>query len=268
MHKNISWDNPDWLTTFPHRVTPNYDEWLPGLLLRCDKFNHWPSRTTLHHVLHSGPEKFHRCWRTETPNLAVIVPHSLNIDTLAQLLSVSADTILNTTYHVELSRLFGNRRRQPKFLSPSFLFHLCPCCLADASQLKRTLALPNISICPAHRVMLQQKCSCGMPLHLFPQGIPPFSCYNCGLSWTELPSIRATSEHTVRLEQKLLAWYEFFFSQGNPLMLQAALQLMTGSRRKQLPLSTLVDLLVKRGRSPQDVVNWMNRLSLLRREKN
>ena len=60
---------PAWQNTFPHRVMPLPDERIPGLLLRCDKVNHWGSRTTLTHLLSPGPEKFHRCWRTEMPNL-------------------------------------------------------------------------------------------------------------------------------------------------------------------------------------------------------
>jgi hypothetical protein len=257
--KLISWGNPLWLTTFPHRATPSYDEWLPGLLLRCDKYNHWPSRTTLNYVLHAGPEKFHRCWRTETPNLVVILPHSLNINSLAQSLLVPIDTILNTTYQTELSRLYGNRTLHPKLLSPSFSFHLCPCCLAEAHQLKRTLTLPNLNLCPEHHVLLQKQCRCGAHLHLFHQGIQPFTCYNCNLDWAELPCIKAPSEHAIEIEQKLLAWYEFFFSQGSPLMLQAVVQLTTGSMRKQMPLSMLIDLLVKRKHSPHDVLNWMQR---------
>ncbi len=38
--------DPAWFTTFPHRVRPIADEWLPGLLLRCDEANAWNSGTT------------------------------------------------------------------------------------------------------------------------------------------------------------------------------------------------------------------------------
>jgi hypothetical protein len=44
--QSIGLDHPAWLTTFPHRVTPLYEEWLAGLLLRCDEVNHWASGTT------------------------------------------------------------------------------------------------------------------------------------------------------------------------------------------------------------------------------
>jgi hypothetical protein len=97
--------DPAGSTTFPFRITPRPDEWLPGLLLRCDEANRWGSRTTLSHIL-SGPEKFHRCWRTETPHLMVIQPNSLNLDYVAQLLALPTPALLATTYHTELTRLY------------------------------------------------------------------------------------------------------------------------------------------------------------------
>src|SRR5437763_13104021 len=42
--------DPAWWGTLPHRVVPYEDEWLPGLLLRCDESNHWESGTTLTYV--------------------------------------------------------------------------------------------------------------------------------------------------------------------------------------------------------------------------
>lgn len=36
----IAFSDPGWQATFPHRVTPLYEEWLAGLLLRCDEINH------------------------------------------------------------------------------------------------------------------------------------------------------------------------------------------------------------------------------------
>src|SRR5713101_6162909 len=114
-------DNPAWLTTFPHRVTPLPDEWLAGLLLRCDEVNHWESRTTLTHLLASGPEKFHRCWRTENPYLVLIQPCSLNLEYLAKRLSVPTTTLLATTYHKELLSLYDQEKPHPRLLPPFLL---------------------------------------------------------------------------------------------------------------------------------------------------
>ena len=126
----ISLGEATWNATFPHRVMPLQDEWLPGLLLRCDEVNHWGSRTTLTHLLAAGPEKFHRCWRTANPLLAVIQPSSLNLDSLAQCLALPTSLLLATTYHVELAHLYGPKRLHPRLLSETFTFHLCPACLA------------------------------------------------------------------------------------------------------------------------------------------
>src|SRR5712691_6440764 len=49
-------DTPAWQQTLPRRVTPFPDEWLPGLLLRCDEVNHWESRATLAYLLSPGPD--------------------------------------------------------------------------------------------------------------------------------------------------------------------------------------------------------------------
>jgi hypothetical protein len=66
----------------------------------------------------------------------------------------------------------------------------------------------------------------------------------------------------------MLTWYEFFFSRGAPSVLHSALQLMTGSTRKRIPLSELVTLLVRRDRSPQSILDWTDRATRLRKAKN
>ena len=245
-----------WLTTFPHRVMPQDDEWLPGLLLRCDEANHWASRTTLTHILHPGPEKFHRCWRTQTPILIVIQPCSLNLDYLAQLLATPKNTLLATTYHAELARLYGTATPHPKYLQQTLPFHICPLCIAEKHLLHRALALPHITSCPLHQVTLLQHCQCGTLLSLFHQKARPFTCSTCGQDWAELPRVKASREKLMR-EQKFLSWYEFFFTQGTPLMLRRAMQLVDklplNTTLKRLPLASLVTLLVQHGRSPQDM---------------
>lgn len=248
--------------TFPHRVTPLPDEWLPGLLLRCDEVNHWESRTTLTHLLSPGPEKFHRCWRTETPNLIVIQPSALNLDSLAQVLALPVSTLLATTYHTELARLYGESRLHPKLLNATYSFRLCPACLAETRLLRRTLTLPHITHCPYHLLTLQTQCQCGAPFHLFhPQG-HPFTCYICGLDWAALPWIEADVS-ALALEQKWLVWYGFFFSQGTSTIMREARRLIKLSWCEQFPLGDLVTLLVQHGHSPQDVLNSMNRRNFL-----
>ncbi|TMC16741.1 MAG: hypothetical protein E6J34_19645 [Chloroflexi bacterium] len=261
MQQELCFSDPTWFMTFPHRVMPLQDEWLSGLLLRCDEVNHWESRTTLTHVLHPGPEKFHRCWRTETPNLTVIQPSSLNLDSLAQFLALPVSALLATTYHTELARLYGESKLHPKLLNLSYSLRLCPQCLAEDRILKRTLTLPHITHCPAHLLTLQTQCQCGAPFRLFHRQALPFTCYTCGLDWSELPRVEVVPEVLV-LEQNWLVWYEFFFSQGTYAIMREARRLMQLSWYEQFPLGDLVTLLVEHGYSPQDVLNSMKRVDL------
>ena len=39
--------DPEWRTTFPERLIPLDDEWLPGFTLRCDKANHWRAGSSI-----------------------------------------------------------------------------------------------------------------------------------------------------------------------------------------------------------------------------
>lgn len=225
-------EDPFYLT-FPHRLTPLSEEWLPGLLLRCDAANHWASRTTLAYLLHPGPEKFHRCWRTATPNLSVILPYSLNLTYLAQALDMPVEVLLATTYQTELTRLYGDVRLSTRHLSRSFAFHLCPACLAEHRLLRRTLTLPLLTVCPQHHIRLLTTCQCRLPLRLFQQGAPPFACSTCGVDWADLPRNEAASDR-VLLEQRLLAWYEVLFSKGTPHLMLHASQLAARLMRKKM----------------------------------
>ncbi len=214
--------------------------------------NHWGSRTTLTHLLAPGPEKFHRSWRTETPNLIVIQSSALKLDSLAQLLALPTNMLIATTYHMELARLYSTQQPRPWFLSETFVFHLCPACIAETRLLRRSLILPHITICLQHHVRLVEQCPCGMPLHLFHRQDSPFTCSGCKRDWAEFPRIEATPTDLAR-EQKFLRWYAFFFSQEAPPLTRETLQLLTGSILKR-SLGSLIALLVEQGSSPQDML--------------
>jgi hypothetical protein len=180
------------------------------LLLRCDEANHWTSKTTLLYLLYPGPEKFHRCWRAETPNITGILKSSLNVNYMAQRLNISPKAIYATTYHYELARYYGEfYEPSPEALNSSLTFHLCPECVGEQRALHRFLILPHIISCPFHQTMLQSQCCCGTPLRIFHQGVLPFTCYTCGLDWSELPRMRIASER-LNVERKMLSWYTFF----------------------------------------------------------
>ena len=206
-----------WQNTFPNCVVPLPDEWLPGLLLRCDEANHWESGTTLAHLLRSlGKASFQRKsgW--------VIVPSPV-LECLAQCLALSLGTLLVTTYHAELAHLYGTSHPHQAQLSRSELFRLCPACIAETRLMKRISVLPHLSVCPVHLVTFVSRCHCGKVLQLFSLQTRPFTCHACGLDWRHLPLIPASVER-FKTEQKVLSCFEFFFAYGAPHMLVHALQ--------------------------------------------
>lgn len=278
-----------WQTTFPHRVAPLPDEWLTGLLLRCDEVNHWESGETFRYLLHStahpgfGPEAS-----------LLVVPFSL-LECLTQFLMVSPKRLLATTYSAELARLYPSDEPHPKFLlGPQYnpenrlrrfrrgqrelsrkrKIHLCPACIAQTRIIKRTEALPHLQDCPIPHVAFQGRCSCGTPLSFFSRGTPPFTCPGCGLDWGEFPQI-SISPDRLTLERDLCALYEFFLLQGTDELKVAALRLarrqikeheslqskLSGRRiipgsipiLGQLSLGYIVDILVSVGISPKNI---------------
>lgn len=93
-----------WNVTFPHLVTPLQDEWLPGLLLRCDAANHWESGMATTHLFRSTSRSLLR-GRKGKPNW-IVVPLSA-LEYMAQVLAIPVSTLLATTYQKELMRLYA-----------------------------------------------------------------------------------------------------------------------------------------------------------------
>ena len=94
--------DPAWETTFPGIVEPRPGEWLGGVLLRCDEVNGWDSGTTmatLVRTLHLD--------KTARSMSLLIPPPSIDLRPLAGWLAVSEPSLLATTYHAEVSRLYG-----------------------------------------------------------------------------------------------------------------------------------------------------------------
>jgi len=150
--------DPAWQTTFPFLVAPMQDEWLTGLLLRCDEANHWGSGMTLAHL-------FRMDEKPTQQHLSLIVAAGVKLDYLAAALAVPLRSIRATTYQAELARLYAVADPQVALLSPtSFSFRLCPTCVAEERRLSRILVLPHITACPHHRVTLVSTCLCGTAL--------------------------------------------------------------------------------------------------------
>ncbi|HEY7348325.1 MAG TPA: hypothetical protein VH599_08410 [Ktedonobacterales bacterium] len=211
----VSLGDSAWTATFPHRVTPLYDEWFAGLLLRCDEVNHWPSGTTLTMLRQaSSPTKL-----IQLPNLSV--PTQYQIECMAVWLALPVQTVRDTTYLQELTKLYGVLHPVPKDLWPSLTFRICPECLRKNRLLKRTLALPHVWCCPWHEVTLLTRCQCGSPLRLFNQQALPFTCHVCRRDWADLPTVSPTPER-IAITRQLLSCYEKFLIWGNPAMVEQA----------------------------------------------
>jgi TniQ protein len=207
-----------WMMTFPHRVGPLPDEWLPGLLLRCDEVNQWSSGTTLGHLRHMHARKSY--W-LRADNFIALPAEILN--DLADWLGGSVKALLATTYQVELARIFDRPHVPPKRLTASWELRVCPTCLVQKRLLRRTLVLPQIRYCPQHQVVLLKRCQCGALLSLFSLLAQPFTCHACGLDWAKLPATQASPEHIAR-EQQYLLHYALFFSRGTLALLERALR--------------------------------------------
>ncbi len=211
--------DPAWWTTFRHLVEPLPDEWLAGLLLRCDEVNHWGSGTTLLHLKYTTdayPDGY---------NPSLIVPATFKFDRLAKVLGIPKDDLIITTYLSELSRCYGTAFVFFKNLAVSFELYLCPACLAQKRLLRRIFTLPGITYCPVHHVELVNTCRCGTQLRLFTKGKQPFTCHTCSLDWSSLPLLAAKPE-SLALDQRLLTYYEFFFSKGAPEIFERAFWLI------------------------------------------
>jgi|SRR5450631_241156 len=211
-----------WRTTFPHLVAPLPNEWIAGVLLRCDERNFWGSGTTLGYILRPGSKQ------SAMNELSTIVPTVIDLEMLAQLLSVPVSRIVATTYLAELARLYGDEHLHTKLLSSSCTLHVCPVCIAEERKLSRLLTLPRIMHCPDHQLALVSSCSCGATLRLFHRKSRPFTCYKCGLDWKNLPNSPGDPAR-METEQQLLSIYHFFWTHGTPELLASALRLIYDS---------------------------------------
>src|SRR5579859_6966480 len=130
---------PDWRTTFRHVVAPLPDEWLPGLLLRCDEVNGWEAGATARYVFRTVGRHY-----SSTDYLYVSTPPVEMLERLSQVLAIPLSGVVATTYLSELARLTGV---SPKVFEARggghFWFFICPECLIQERLLRRTLALSH-----------------------------------------------------------------------------------------------------------------------------
>lgn len=223
MQKILHPSDPAWLRTLPCRVAPYQEEWLPGLLLRCDASNQWEGGTTLTHVYGKTSCSTKSHWMVPPPTL---------LDALSSILAVSVPILLKTTYLLELARCYRTRHATIAQLGSPLIFRLCPQCIGECQLLMRRAILPHIRCCPVHRLTLVERCQCNVALQPFASQAHPFTCPVCSLHWACLPRLPASSARVV-LEQKVFSCFEWFFTQGTPRLLAHALQLIREKLKKE-----------------------------------
>jgi TniQ len=214
----LTLDDPEWLSTFPRLVTPLAEEWLGGLLLRCDETNLWESGATLNLLKQVSN------WGTNVEAPQLMVSAQFSFEDLAKWLASSVDKLLATTYLVELRRCQEVSQPLPGDLCSTFAFRLCPKCLVDRRLLKRKHMLSGVMCCLFHRTALMSTCTCGTNLQLFQLGSRPFACLTCGKDWAELPALRI-AEDQVLYQEQLLSCYELFLAKGNIQMMDKVIRL-------------------------------------------
>lgn len=229
----VTFPDPAWSLTFPHRVSPRTEEWLAGLILRCDEVNHWSAGTTITSLLRSVYPAAQSCERFN-----IVDPSLSHLECLSQALALPVSSLLATTYSKEMDRVASQRFTHPLIRQKrSFQLSLCPQCLAESGTLSRSVLLPHAAACFKHHLLLQQTCSCGTALRLFSSQARPFTCFACSLSWRDLPRVNAASEDLLHA-QSLLACYDLFFTHGTPDLLSDVLTLLAEYDQKPAPTTT------------------------------
>ncbi len=213
-------------------------------MLRCDEVNGWDSGTTmatLVRTLHLD--------KTARSMSLLIPPPSIDLRPLAGWLGVSEQSLLATTYHAEVSRLYENPHPHSQLFAAGMGTHFCPACVSEERMLRRSFFLPYVRSCPRHQLCLQSVCGCsksavppntgflmldkllevsheiGVSQKWFSSGSQPFACHACGLDWARFPHVEADPKILLR-EQAILAWYDFFFSKGSLLILNQVVQMV------------------------------------------
>lgn len=268
MMDTVTFQDPAWHLTFPHRVSPRPEEWLASLILRCDEINHWPGGTTIASLLRTLHPDAHSADR-----LNIVTPLLVHLECLSQALAIPVSTLLTTTYVNEMDRLASKRFAHPLIRQAhTFQLSLCPQCFGESGTLPRSFLLPHITACLKHHLLLQQTCRCGTALRLFSSQTRPFTCFSCGLYWSYLPCASASPEDILQ-SQHLFSCYDFFFTHGTPNLVSDMLTLLaeydqklspanstkyTGSVRpiigKRFVLGDMVSSMVRLGITPHEIL--------------
>ena len=200
--------DPEWRTTFPERLTPLDDEWLPGFTLRCDEANHWRAGASIAITtdFSTGRTSFARAGQ-------YVVATSFNLAYLAESVKIPLARIEETTFLRELRVLYpkhggaSSPGRTSRLLGAIPRCRVCPTCIETERLILRTSALPLVATCPIHLVMLQSRCVCGSPIRWYGSESAPFTCYHCDRPWSKLPALQAENS-IVQRDRQALALYD------------------------------------------------------------
>lgn len=247
----ITLADESWYTTLPVIVEPDEDEWLGGFLLRCDQANCWHAGETVAHILQS----------TSTKYFNILAPSPRHLWKLGRLVGLTLECIQKLTYQRELARLEGLIPRLLLQPSHSFLLGICPECIHQLHFIEKAVMLPFSQVCLEHGLLLQYQCACRTFLKLFPRGKLPFCCADCGLSWQELPQVKA-SRDAMQAEEIFRYFFSMLFSQGTPRRLARLLSFIEEHQRRtessvgkrQPPLHYISRLIARGTLSLEDVV--------------
>lgn len=223
----IGVDDPRWLSTVPHLVRPMADEWLVGLLLRCDLANGWTAGTTgrqLRRSPTSPPISNQALW-------AFATARSFNLPRLAGLLATPLDALRQTTFEAALMRLRTPSRAGPRRMVVARPFQICPTCIAARRLVARSHVLPLVYSCLEHGLRLEATCRCGALLRPFHRAAP-FTCPACALGWWDLPS-RVPDDDTLALDGRLMQLFRYFLDHGTAESIVHAMQAVVDERRKR-----------------------------------
>ncbi len=223
----IGVDDPRWLATLPHVVWPLADEWLVGLLLRCDLVNGWSAGTTGRQLRRSPTSLF---ISNQTLG-AFATARSFNLPRLAALLAMPLGTLRQTTFEVELVRLQTPSRAGPRRMVVARPFRICPACIATQRLVARSHVLPLVYSCLEHGVWLEATCRCGAPLRPFHRAAP-FTCPVCALGWWDLPS-RVADDDILALDGQLMRLFRYFLDHGTAESIVHAMQAVVDERRRR-----------------------------------
>ena len=218
--------NSSWYSTFPELVLLRKNEWLPGVLLRCDDANRWPPGTVARYgfVPSSGLGTLNR-------PVLFLVATTFDLKLLADVMAYSLAALNQTTYRPELSRLYGTSTPNARLFGPVSPFHCCPLCIRAARYLSRELLVPWVQHCHYHRVQSRYRCDCGARLRPFPKhAVESFACPSCGTPWSDLAALEVSDEATYAEEHARMELYRTLLDEGSP----AALHRIQHQIRKKL----------------------------------